>query len=79
MVKCKLSKLFVILALGYPSARRVCVGDHEEVQMEKLKSEQAVELLRKKGIEVSLEQAGVILDFLRLLANILVSQYLKKP
>ncbi len=47
--------------------------------MEKLKPEQAVELLRKKGIEVSLEQAGVILDFLRLLANILVSQYLKKP
>lgn len=28
--------------------------------MEKLKPEQAVELLRKKGIEVSLEQAGVI-------------------
>ncbi len=43
---------------------------NEEVQMEKLKPEQAVELLRKKGIEVSLEQAVVILEFLHLLTNI---------
>ncbi len=46
--------------------------------MEKLKPEQAVELLRKKGIGVSLEQAVVILEFLHLLANILIAQYLKK-
>jgi hypothetical protein len=46
--------------------------------MEKLKPEQAVELLRKKGIEVSLEQAVVMLEFLHLLASILIAQYLKK-
>lgn len=46
--------------------------------MEKLKPEQAVELLRKKGIEVSLEQATVVLEFLYLSASILIAQYLKK-
>ncbi|UTA67543.1 MULTISPECIES: hypothetical protein [unclassified Emticicia] len=46
--------------------------------MEKLKPEQAVELLRKKGIEISLEQAVAVLEFLHLLANILIAQYLKK-
>jgi len=46
--------------------------------MEKLRPEQAAELLRKKGIEVSLEQAVVILELLHLLANILIAQYLKK-
>lgn len=47
-------------------------------KMEKLKPEQAVELLSKNGIEVSLEQAAAILDFLNLLANILIERYLKK-
>jgi len=56
----------------------LCERFNEEVQMEKLKPEQAVELLRKKGIEVSLEQAVVILEFLHLLANILIAQYLRK-
>jgi len=47
--------------------------------MGKLKPEEAVELLRKKGVDVSLEQAVSILDFLRLVANILVAAYLKRP
>ena len=36
--------------------------------MEKLKPEQVVELLRKKGVEVSVEQALLVLEFLKLLA-----------
>ena len=80
MVKFKLSKLFYILALeGILLHEGVVWVIMRRCKMEKLKPEQAVELLRKKGIEVSLEQAGVILDFLRLLANIMVSEYLKKP
>lgn len=45
--------------------------------MEKLKPEQAVEMLRKKGMEVTIEQAAMILEFLCLLANIIVTQYLE--
>ncbi|GAA4930354.1 hypothetical protein [Mucilaginibacter defluvii] len=47
--------------------------------MEKLKPEQAMELLRKSGIEVTVDQAALILEFMRLLAGILVVNYLKKP
>lgn len=50
----------------------------KEVQMEKLSAEQAAELLRKNGIDVSLEQAAIILEFLHVLASILIAQYLKK-
>lgn len=46
--------------------------------MEQLKPEQAVELLRKKGIEISTEQAVLLLEILRMFANILVERYLKK-
>ncbi|WP_185965525.1 hypothetical protein [Flavobacterium zepuense] len=47
--------------------------------MEKrLKPEQVVEMLRKKGMDVSVEQAVMVLEFLQLLATIMVSQYLKK-
>lgn len=45
--------------------------------MEKLKPERVVEMLREKGMEVSLEQAALILEFLRKLANIVVAQYLE--
>ncbi|MBT2561715.1 hypothetical protein J7E50_12795 [Pedobacter sp. ISL-68] len=46
--------------------------------MEKLKPEQVVEMLRKKGMELSLEQAVMVLEFLQLLAKVMVAQYLKK-
>jgi hypothetical protein len=46
--------------------------------MEKIRPEQAVELLRKKGIEVTVEQAVLILEFLYLLANIVIAEHLKK-
>ncbi|MBI2283102.1 MAG: hypothetical protein HYU71_05290 [Bacteroidetes bacterium] len=44
--------------------------------MEKLVPEKVVEILREKGVEVSLEQARLILEFLRKLADIAVNQYL---
>ncbi len=44
--------------------------------MEKLVPEKVVEILREKGVEVSLEQARLILEFMRKLADIAVSQYL---
>jgi len=44
--------------------------------MEKLRPEEAVELMRQNGIEITLEQAKIILQFLRKLADIAVTQYL---
>ncbi len=46
--------------------------------MEKIKPEQALELLRKSGLEISLEQATAILQFLQMMAGIMVMEYLKK-
>lgn len=39
--------------------------------------EKAVQLLQKEGVEVSLEEAAAILEFLRNLAKIAVNQYLR--
>ena len=46
--------------------------------MSKLEPEKVVEILRNNGIEVTLEQAKLILEFFRKLANIAVAQYLRK-
>ena len=40
--------------------------------------EKALEMLRSEGLDVTLEQAKDILDFLRKLANITVTKYLKR-
>ena len=45
----------------------------------RIPTERAVELLRKDGIEVTEEQAKVILEFLYEMAGIVVDQYLAKP
>ncbi len=45
--------------------------------MEKLQPEKAVGMLRQHGMEVTLEQAKLILEFLRKLADIAVTQYLR--
>lgn len=45
--------------------------------MEKLQPKDAVEILRQHGTEVTIEQAVLILEFLRMLANIAVAQYLR--
>jgi hypothetical protein len=46
--------------------------------MEKIQPEKVVEILRQKGVEVTLEEAKLILDFLRKLADITVTQYLSQ-
>ena len=46
--------------------------------MEKLKPERVVEMLKAKGVNVSVKEAASILEFLRKMANIVVSQYLKR-
>lgn len=48
------------------------------VQMEKIKPEKAAEMLRRKGLEVTVEQAAAILEFMRKLANIIVTHHLEK-
>lgn len=54
----------------------------KEVEMERVKGkitpEKALEMLKKEGLDITLEQAGTILEFLRKLANIAVSKYLRK-
>jgi hypothetical protein len=54
--------------------------DHLSIKNEQaiLKPEKAVEILQKHGLEVTTEQAGLILEFLRKLADIAVTQYLRK-
>lgn len=46
---------------------------------EKITPEKAVAILRKNGMEVTLEQAKLILDFLYKLADITVGQYMVMP
>jgi protein-tyrosine-phosphatase len=48
-------------------------------EKEKISPEKAVEILRKGGMEVTLEQAKSILEFLYKLADITVAKYLVKP
>lgn len=45
--------------------------------MEKLKPEKVVEMLKAKGVDVTVEQAASILEFLRKVASIVVSRYLR--
>ena len=51
----------------------------ENVAMKRIPPEKAMELLRKDGIEVTEEQAKVILEFLYEMADIVVAQYLSNP
>lgn len=46
--------------------------------MEKLPPGKAAEMLRKRGMDVSDEQAVLILEFLRMLAGMIVSSYLEQ-
>jgi hypothetical protein len=46
--------------------------------MEKLPAEKAAEMLRKQGINLSVEQAAQMLVFLRMLAGMIVSAYLEQ-
>jgi len=44
----------------------------------KITAEKTLKMLKDEGVEVTLEQAEKILDFMRLLANLTVSNYLRK-
>lgn len=46
--------------------------------MDRLQPDKAVEMLRQHGVEVTVEQAKLILEFLRKLAEIAVTQYLNR-
>ncbi|WP_157977320.1 hypothetical protein [Taibaiella helva] len=46
--------------------------------MEQLRPEQAAALLKENGIEVSPEEAAIILEVLRMLAIMVISQHLEK-
>jgi hypothetical protein len=46
--------------------------------MEKIQPEKAMEMLRRDGVEVTVEQAKLILELLRKLAEIAVTQYLSR-
>ena len=52
--------------------------ERKGVVMEKLPPEKAAELLRRSGMEVSVEQAAQIMMFLRMLAGIIVTHYLEQ-
>ena len=45
--------------------------------MDKLTAEKAAEMLRKKGMNVSVEEAAVMLVFLRMLSDMIVTSYLE--
>jgi len=47
-------------------------------EMEKLPPEKAAEMLRKGGMNVSVTQAAIVLEFLRKLADIVVANYLDR-
>ncbi len=49
-----------------------------EIEEEKISPERAIEILKKDGLEVTLEQAKLIVEFLYQMADIVVDQYLKK-
>lgn len=59
--------------------RKVQRWDSEtDQELEDIKPEKAIAVLRKHGIEVAPEQAKLILEFLRQMADIAVAQFLRK-
>ncbi|MCD9015252.1 hypothetical protein [Parachryseolinea silvisoli] len=46
--------------------------------MEKLKPEKLIEMLKSKGIDMSVEEATSVLEYLRKLANIVVVEFMNK-
>jgi hypothetical protein len=54
------------------------VGDYSKNEKGKLSPEQLAEMLAKNGIQISADQASSILKLLRMLADIVVTDYLKK-
>jgi S-adenosylmethionine:tRNA-ribosyltransferase-isomerase (queuine synthetase) len=51
---------------------------YERNERGKMTAEKTLQMLKDEGVEVTLEQAGIILEFLRKLANMAVYNYLNK-
>ena len=49
-----------------------------EIEVEKISPEKAIEILKKDGLEVTLEQAKIILEFLYQMAEIVLDESMKK-
>ena len=65
--------------VNFSFAQRFCENDKGVgVHMKKLEPEWVQEFLRKRGREITLEEATIIYEFLRKLAKIAVSQYLSR-
>ncbi|MEI9959391.1 MAG: hypothetical protein WDM90_24430 [Ferruginibacter sp.] len=45
--------------------------------MEKIKPEKVAEMLRSRGVEISIEEAAQVLELLRKFANIIVANHLE--
>jgi hypothetical protein len=56
--------------------RTLQMRNDDENEKGKLSAEQAVKMLKKENIDITIEQAGLILVFLRKLANLTISNYL---
>lgn len=48
----------------------------EDEALIRITPDKAIEILRKDGIDVNIEEAQIILDFLYSIANIVVDQYI---
>jgi len=48
----------------------------EDEELIRITPDKAIEILRKDGIDVNIEEAQIILDFLYSMANIVVDQYI---
>lgn len=57
------------------SGKRGYKGNLTTSQQRGVSPEQAISLLKKTGIQVNEKEAGVILDFLYILAKLAVNQY----
>ncbi|WP_353148589.1 hypothetical protein [Chryseobacterium sp.] len=53
-----------------------CYEENEKQYSKKLAPEKIVSILEKHGTKVSVEEAAVILEFMRKIANVAVNQYL---
>lgn len=51
----------------------------EGAEVKRISPEKAIELLRDDGVEVTIEQVKVILEFMYQMAEIVVDQYLSYP
>ena len=80
MVKHKLSEQYLYIRIQDSLAQRM-ISEAELLnvgcKMEKLKPEKVVEILRKRGMDISVEQGAQMLELLRKFANIIVFQHLE--